>query len=45
MGVHFPTGEEVPDDVVEAGVWLYPEGYVPELEGLRAERASGQTNS
>jgi hypothetical protein len=33
FGLHyFPAGEEVPDDVVETGVWLYPEGYVPELE-------------
>jgi len=35
---YFPTGEEVPDDVVEAGVWLYPEGYVPDLETRGEQR-------
>ncbi|MEQ8953002.1 MAG: cytochrome c [Gammaproteobacteria bacterium] len=29
---YFPVGTEVPDDVVEVGLWFYPEGEVPERE-------------
>lgn len=29
---YFPIGEEAPADVVEVGLWFYPEGQVPELE-------------
>jgi len=29
---YFPAGEEVVDDQVSLGIWLYPEGYEPELE-------------
>jgi mono/diheme cytochrome c family protein len=29
---YFPSGEEVVDDQVSLGIWLYPEGYVPEHE-------------
>tara|TARA_B100001123_G_scaffold449080_1_gene612878 strand:- start:23053 stop:24450 length:1398 start_codon:yes stop_codon:yes gene_type:complete len=28
---YFPVGEEVPDDVVEVGVWFHPKGYTPDL--------------
>jgi hypothetical protein len=29
---YFPAGEEVVDDQVSLGIWLYPKGYEPELE-------------
>lgn len=29
---YFPSGTEVPNDQVSLGIWLYPEGYVPEHE-------------
>ena len=29
---YFPVGTEVPGDVVEVGLWFYPEGYQPEKE-------------
>lgn len=29
---YFPVGTEVPRDVVEVGLWFYPEGERPELE-------------
>jgi mono/diheme cytochrome c family protein len=29
---YFPAGEEVVDDQVSLGIWLYPVGYEPELE-------------
>ncbi len=29
---YFPIDEEVPDDVVEVGLWLYPPGQTPERE-------------
>ena len=29
---YFPVGEEVPNDVVEVGLWFYPEGEEPEIE-------------
>jgi len=28
---YYPMGEVVEDDVVEIGIWLYPEDYVPEF--------------
>ncbi len=38
-GLHyFPIGTPVPDDVVEAGVWLYPPGYEPELSSSGEQR-------
>lgn len=43
---YFPVGIEAPDDVVEVGLWLYPEGERPELETrgevlFRADRMNG----
>ena len=29
---YYPVGQEVPDDVLEVGVWLYPEGETPRIE-------------
>ncbi len=29
---YFPVGTEVPNDVVEVGLWFYPEDYQPEQE-------------
>ena len=29
---YFPAGEEVVNDQVSLGIWLYPKGYEPELE-------------
>ena len=29
---YFPNGVEVPNDQVSLGIWLYPEGYQPEME-------------
>lgn len=29
---YFPAGEEVVDDQVSLGIWLYPVGYEPEME-------------
>ncbi|MEX1258785.1 MAG: cytochrome c [Gemmatimonadota bacterium] len=29
---YYPSGTEVVDDQVSLGIWLYPEGYVPEYE-------------
>jgi len=29
---YYPIGEEVKDDVVEVGIWFYPEGEEPRLE-------------
>jgi len=28
---YYPNGTEVPNDQVSLGIWLYPEGYVPEF--------------
>ena len=38
-GLHyFPIGTPVPEDVVEAGVWLYPPDYEPELSSSGEQR-------
>lgn len=29
---YFPVGQEAPQDVVEVGLWFYPDGQVPALE-------------
>jgi hypothetical protein len=29
---YYPTGTEIPNDQLEVGVWLYPEGEVPMIE-------------
>lgn len=31
---YFPVGEQATADVVEVGLWFYPEGQVPELETI-----------
>ena len=39
FGLHyFPIGEEVEDDAVEVGVWLYPSGYEPEYSTTGEQR-------
>jgi mono/diheme cytochrome c family protein len=39
---YYPSGEEVPNDVVEIGLWLYPEGYqAPYQQTLRAYGLQG----
>jgi mono/diheme cytochrome c family protein len=43
---YFPVGEAVPQDVVEVGLWFYPEGQEPEVETrgevlMRVDRMSG----
>ncbi len=35
---YFPIGEEVDDDVVEVGLWFYPEGEAPELASVGEQR-------
>ncbi len=35
---YFPIGEEVPNDVVEVGLWFYPEGETPELASIGEQR-------
>jgi hypothetical protein len=35
---YFPIGEEVPNDVVEVGVWFYPEADRPELASSGEQR-------
>ncbi len=43
---YFPVGTSVPQDVVDVGVWFYPEGETPRVETrgevlLRADRMGG----
>jgi mono/diheme cytochrome c family protein len=43
---YFPVGTPVPEDVVEIGLWFYPEGQEPEVETrgevlLRVDRMGG----
>ena len=43
---YFPVGTSVPQDVVDVGVWFYPEGETPRVETrgegrLRADRSGG----
>lgn len=35
---YFPIGEEVVDDVVEVGLWFYPEAEAPELASIGEQR-------
>ena len=35
---YFPIGEEVPEDVVEVGVWFYPEGDEPNMVSVGEQR-------
>ena len=43
---YFPVGDAVPQDVVEVGLWFYPEGQEPEIETrgevlMRVDRMGG----
>ena len=35
---YFPIGQEVPEDVVEVGLWFYPEGDQPQLQSMGEQR-------
>jgi hypothetical protein len=35
---YFPIGEEIKDDVVEVGLWFWPEDHVPEVETVGEQR-------